>query len=585
MPDLHSYGIDQNNELSDFVQGEQFSTPMDTYLKTRFDRGMAYGTSALGLNMLEKNYLDNTDTMYDPDTLEPVQNHWLTGKEAKDKYGLLLHDNEKMSDFAAQKVAQLQEEDKQRNATIERASQDWFTQGLGFGAETVATLLDPINVGAAFIPIVGEAKALSLMQRFGPTVGRLMVGATEGAVGNAILEPFNYSFANSLHYDYDAYDSFLNIAAGGIVGAGLHAGIGKISDKLGISEWSKHLKEKIIDIEDHQNMIKTGVGQIVQDQNLNVAPIAQISIRNKFPNLDHLGGLKLIKSAEESADIFKHEFDKLEIIKSYRDDIEGLLTDAEKQVFNATSTTDIVEGQISLGKDILSLREQIDNIQNIINEGTNKEQLGFLSYKMASLSETLDEKQGIYDNLLETRKYIDELSQDLEKQIDTLEPEKRSKLENLNPQDSNFILNSEKYKDANSKILDKLDFNSIKNEVDKNLLRQALIKAQDLSKLDSITPEQLLDIATKQHSQENKWFSDSELISKINEQHKEIPVQYTETEADQSLKTVMESLTPEQLEVFKNDSEFKKLDENISEANSMIDIFKQAAQCIIEETL
>jgi hypothetical protein len=125
---------------------------------------------------------------------------------------------------------------------VEKRRQEVFGQaegGYGQGAArlgiSLATgLVDPLNVAMAFIPVVGEARYTSMLAKAGSTLGRAGVragvGAVEGLAGAALIEPI---IAGSRRYeqaDYDMADSLLNVAFGGVFGAGLHSVGGAISD-------------------------------------------------------------------------------------------------------------------------------------------------------------------------------------------------------------------------------------------------------------------------------------------------------------------------------------------------------------------
>lgn len=101
----------------------------------------------------------------------------------------------------------------------------------GFGA----SVLDPINVASAFVPIVGEARYASMLARAGTSVAaraavRAQVGAVEGAVGAALVEPLVLYASAQDQSDYGAVDSLLNVAFGSVLGGGLHSAGGYISD-------------------------------------------------------------------------------------------------------------------------------------------------------------------------------------------------------------------------------------------------------------------------------------------------------------------------------------------------------------------
>jgi hypothetical protein len=124
---------------------------------------------------------------------------------------------------------------ERRRQEIYSQAEGGFAQGaarLGVGIAT--SLVDPVSVATAFIPVVGEARYLAWLGRAGGVVGRTGVragvGAIEGVAGAALIEPI---IAGSRRYeqaDYGMADSLLNVSFGGLFGAGLHSVGGAISD-------------------------------------------------------------------------------------------------------------------------------------------------------------------------------------------------------------------------------------------------------------------------------------------------------------------------------------------------------------------
>lgn len=98
-------------------------------------------------------------------------------------------------------------------------------------ASFAAQAVDPINIASAFIPVVGEARYTAMLAGAVGTGARLGVragvGAIEGAVGSALLEPAVYTLSQQLQDDYDITDSLTNIAFGAALGGSLR-GIGGI---------------------------------------------------------------------------------------------------------------------------------------------------------------------------------------------------------------------------------------------------------------------------------------------------------------------------------------------------------------------
>lgn len=112
-----------------------------------------------------------------------------------------------------------------------------FTPGLlKFGTAVGVSMLDPLNVAASFIPIVGPARYARMLEQAGSGIARAgvraRVGAVEGAVGAAVVEPLVVSAASQEQADYDLTDSLMNLAFGTVMGGGLHMGAGAVTDAL-----------------------------------------------------------------------------------------------------------------------------------------------------------------------------------------------------------------------------------------------------------------------------------------------------------------------------------------------------------------
>jgi len=158
--------------------------------------------------------------------------------------------------------------DEQRlNEVFARASKDFWTGAARLGTGLGVSILDPINVASAFIPITGGtlatragASALRRVGVLGPSTAvaaalpvragaraalRLRQGAVEGAVGASIVEPIILSAAEADQADYDMTDSLLNIAFGTVIGGGLHVGVGALGDRLALRKVKKEFEDDL----------------------------------------------------------------------------------------------------------------------------------------------------------------------------------------------------------------------------------------------------------------------------------------------------------------------------------------------------
>lgn len=108
------------------------------------------------------------------------------------------------------------------------------TVPIQLAASFAASAIDPVGLASAFIPVIRESRYASMLARAGSRAARFgvraRVGAVQGAVGAAILEPIVLYASEQDQADYDMADSLTNIAFGGILGGGLHSVGGVFSD-------------------------------------------------------------------------------------------------------------------------------------------------------------------------------------------------------------------------------------------------------------------------------------------------------------------------------------------------------------------
>jgi hypothetical protein len=117
-------------------------------------------------------------------------------------------------------------EEVRRQDILSRAPKGFVSGAQQLGMAFAASVLDPLNVGLAFVPVVGEARYMKYLAGargvLGRTAVRAGVGAAEGAAGAAIVEPLIYAAKSQEQADYEFQDSLLNVAFGTVFGGGLH---------------------------------------------------------------------------------------------------------------------------------------------------------------------------------------------------------------------------------------------------------------------------------------------------------------------------------------------------------------------------
>lgn len=126
-------------------------------------------------------------------------------------------------------------ERNERQATIARGPDGFVAGALGMGTSLLVSAIDPLNIAAAFIPVVGEARYAKLMANAGEGVlarasVRAGVGAASGAVGTAVVEPLEYLARNQEGQDYTMAEALRSVMFGAALGGVLHSGGGAVAD-------------------------------------------------------------------------------------------------------------------------------------------------------------------------------------------------------------------------------------------------------------------------------------------------------------------------------------------------------------------
>lgn len=127
--------------------------------------------------------------------------------------------------------------EKRRQEVFARAEGGFGEGAQRFGVAALTTLADPVSAGLNFVPVVGQARYARWLADAGSIAGRIgvrsAVGALEGTAGAGLAEIPIYAMRTQEQADYDMADSLLNVAFGGVVGAGLHSTVGTAAEVVG----------------------------------------------------------------------------------------------------------------------------------------------------------------------------------------------------------------------------------------------------------------------------------------------------------------------------------------------------------------
>ncbi len=200
---------------------------------------------------------------------------------------------------------------ERQNQFIMQAGEGGFFEGTAvIGSALVASFLDPVNIVLALTPIVAApkyaqlgAKAGSRISSFmsqglfkadvlaakaagGSTWARMQIGAIDGFAGALIAEPITAFARNQEQADYGLTNALHNVMLGTFMGAGLHAGIGKVSDLYS----AFGMRKLEADIRETESAVKQLLdGKTVDTAGLHASQDAEITVLNRF--LDDAEGL------------------------------------------------------------------------------------------------------------------------------------------------------------------------------------------------------------------------------------------------------------------------------------------------------
>lgn len=124
-------------------------------------------------------------------------------------------------------VTQERKEALARNQIAAASPSGFINTPLNFMAGLAGSMADPANLAIGLVPFAGEAKAATVLGRFGE---RFIQGAGYGGVQTAVALPFTAMAAAADGEDYSLGNAMENIFMGMVGGGLIHAGGGVIAD-------------------------------------------------------------------------------------------------------------------------------------------------------------------------------------------------------------------------------------------------------------------------------------------------------------------------------------------------------------------
>ena len=146
-------------------------------------------------------------------------------------------------------IIEMKQEELARQTVMSMGKNGFAAGAANLGAGFAASLFDPLNLAAGFVPLIGPARYAGMLARQTTTASRFGVragtGAGEGVVATALVEPLVLATTADRQADYDLYDTFANLAFGAVLGGGIHGVGGYFKDKIAPSQTTRTVMQSI----------------------------------------------------------------------------------------------------------------------------------------------------------------------------------------------------------------------------------------------------------------------------------------------------------------------------------------------------
>lgn len=189
----------------------------------QLERDLVYETDQVRIGQLNSELdalLGETEAQRDEIFRSAVDDGRLLEPEAvQERYGI--EADRLMSPREADLIVQGRREQEIRDAIVSAGPRGLIPGALRFGTSVLTAATDPVELASMFIPVVGPARSAAMVARFGRVGGRAAIGATEGAVGSLLTEPFYFGLSQAQQLDYSMEDALFNVGAGLFLGGGI----------------------------------------------------------------------------------------------------------------------------------------------------------------------------------------------------------------------------------------------------------------------------------------------------------------------------------------------------------------------------
>lgn len=169
-----------------------------------------------------KSNIDNARKLEDRNGI-PIDNPILTKEQANEEYGKYgVHFDKAIRRNEADVIAAQKVREEAQKERLQQSEGTFLSGAASIAGTFAGAMLDPVGIATSFIPLTRVVPALKTLEAAG-FWGKVAVKGLDGLVMNSLLEPAPVLMSNIDQRDYTMADSLLNVAAGGLFGAGIGA--------------------------------------------------------------------------------------------------------------------------------------------------------------------------------------------------------------------------------------------------------------------------------------------------------------------------------------------------------------------------
>ena len=363
---------------------------LGTFKQSQAEIGLTYSqtrTSFLDaahanfMNAFNRNPFASTGRAYDMTKAYQSSNTYLNRDELNKKYaGLGLNFTEDTREGVVDYIVERKNLENSRASILARGPNSKMAKGFFFLESLGTSFLDPINIGASFVPIVGQARFAAMVARSGKNIARMKKGFREGLVGNAMVEPIVYGVAKAEQADYGAYDAITNIALGGFIGSAAHVGFGRIGDFLAEKRGKPNIYQKLgaISPENQRQLLDYSVGRVLKGEDVNTGNLivektsagdAQLNkIDDQVAEFNTLYKNALDNGDRSSAKIYLKNIRNLQktqrdLVEAKRVENDRIRLQEESNMKNRNAKPLTEAEQVVVDKNLTELELEAENIQ------------------------------------------------------------------------------------------------------------------------------------------------------------------------------------------------------------------------------